>query len=380
MKQTRARLQRGSLYLSKRADGNHVWLWRVRKKDESGKIVRPGIPIGTIKEFQTASKAWEECDRRRMAEQTSFATSVATFGDVIKRYEADQDELPPAFSSRKGNTSYLKVHIKPQWGKMPINLVTPLAMKQWFKTLKLAGKTKGNIKGLMHRLFECALLWEYLEGEKNPVELVHLRGVSKRKNRKQRILTAKELWLIFNQLEDPWRTAAISQFCLGLRLSELMALKWCDFDWLSGQIHICRRNIDNRIEETTKSEASNDDLPLHAQVAELFRRWREKTLFKADTDFVFASPHLAGEKPYFPSSVLHKLKCAAQRAKVASVGTHTLRHTYRAWLDETGAPIGVQQKLMRHADVRTTMEYGDAFAETKRAVNSQVVEKAFAVM
>ena len=43
-----------------------------------------------------------------------------------------------------------------------------------------------------------------------------------------------------------------------------------------------------------------------------------------------------------------------------SVGTWQDRvphvHTYRAWLDETGAPVGVQQKLMRHAHVSTTMD------------------------
>jgi integrase len=29
------------------------------------------------------------------------------------------------------------------------------------------------------------------------------------------------------------------------------------------------------------------------------------------------------------------------------IGFHTFRHTYRAWLDEIGAPVGVQQKLLK---------------------------------
>ena len=40
-------------------------------------------------------------------------------------------------------------------------------------------------------------------------------------------------------------------------------------------------------------------------------------------------------------------------------GVHTLRHSYRSWLDAVGTEIAVQQKLMRHADIRTTMSYGD---------------------
>ena len=53
---------------------------------------------------------------------------------------------------------------------------------------------------------------------------------------------------------------------------------------------------------------------------------------------------------------------------------HDLRHTYRTLLDETGAPISVQQALMRHADIGTTMNvYGDSVAESQRKANSKVV-------
>jgi hypothetical protein len=39
--------------------------------------------------------------------------------------------------------------------------------------------------------------------------------------------------------------------------------------------------------------------------------------------------------------------------------THTMRHAYRSWFDAVGAPVAVQQKLIRHADIRTTMHvYG----------------------
>ncbi len=53
------------------------------------------------------------------------------------------------------------------------------------------------------------------------------------------------------------------------------------------------------------------------------------------------------------------------------------RHTYRSWLDSTSAPIGVQQKLMRHAQVSTTMNvYGNALMAAKREANSKVVRMA----
>jgi integrase len=58
-------------------------------------------------------------------------------------------------------------------------------------------------------------------------------------------------------------------------------------------------------------------------------------------------------------------------------GWHTFRHTYRSWLDATGAPVGVQQKMMRHAQISTTMnQYGKALMESKREANSRVVSLA----
>jgi len=53
-----------------------------------------------------------------------------------------------------------------------------------------------------------------------------------------------------------------------------------------------------------------------------------------------------------------------------------MRHSYRAWLDETCVPVGAQQKLMRHANISTTMNvYGGAFMEAKRKANTSVVRR-----
>ncbi len=57
---------------------------------------------------------------------------------------------------------------------------------------------------------------------------------------------------------------------------------------------------------------------------------------------------------------------------------HTFRHTYRSWLDETGAPMKVPQELMRQASIQTTMNvYGRAKTEIKRRANSQVAGLVF---
>ena len=59
--------------------------------------------------------------------------------------------------------------------------------------------------------------------------------------------------------------------------------------------------------------------------------------------------------------------------------THTLRHSYRSWLDAVGTPIAVQQKLMRHSDIRTTMNlYGDVVTDEMAQAHSKVVGLALA--
>jgi integrase len=47
------------------------------------------------------------------------------------------------------------------------------------------------------------------------------------------------------------------------------------------------------------------------------------------------------------------------------------------WLDSVGTPVAVQQKLMRHADIRTTMNiYGDADSADMRNAHEKVVHLA----
>jgi integrase len=69
------------------------------------------------------------------------------------------------------------------------------------------------------------------------------------------------------------------------------------------------------------------------------------------------------------------IRPAGKQLGIMGLGWHTFRHSYRTMIDDLGTPVGVQQKLMRHADIRTTMNiYGSAFEETKRRVNARIAE------
>jgi hypothetical protein len=113
------------------------------------------------------------------------------------------------------------------------------------------------------------------------------------------------------------------------------------------------------------------------ELLEVLKNWRQRTQFSEPEDWVFASPVKLGRQPLSYTYVWETLGDAATRAGIGHISSHTFRHTYRTWLDSVGTPIGVQQKLMRHADIRTTMNiYGDAPTEDMRSAHEKVVRRA----
>ena len=64
----------------------------------------------------------------------------------------------------------------------------------------------------------------------------------------------------------------------------------------------------------------------------------------------------------------------AERAGIGKIGWHTFRHTYSTMLRSLGVDVKVQQELLRHADIQTTLNtYTQAVSEAKREGNSKVV-------
>jgi site-specific recombinase XerD len=69
------------------------------------------------------------------------------------------------------------------------------------------------------------------------------------------------------------------------------------------------------------------------------------------------------------------LKPAAARAGIGKIGWHTFRHTYSTILRSAGVDIKVQQELLRHSTIQSTLNvYTQAISEQKRSANTQLVE------
>jgi integrase len=130
-------------------------------------------------------------------------------------------------------------------------------------------------------------------------------------------------------------------------------------DWLNGKLTVQRGIVRQRLDDV-KTETSHKAITVTETMIEALKTWKQTTQFSAQEDWIFASPSQLGRLPWSADSVNDAYRKAASAAKVEHVSTHSMRHTYRSWLDAVGTPIAVQQKLRRHADIRTTMNtYGE---------------------
>lgn len=91
-------------------------------------------------------------------------------------------------------------------------------------------QSKAHVRGLMHLVFRCAERWCLIEMGKNPIALVRVKDCTKRLKR-PRVLKVEQFCAMLPHLKQPYRTMVIVAQCLGLRVSEIVALKWGDFDF-----------------------------------------------------------------------------------------------------------------------------------------------------
>jgi len=227
----------------------------------------------------------------------------------------------------------------------------------------------------MATIFRCAQRWELIEN--NPMELVRVRDASKRLERPS-VLTAEEFHQLLPHIRQPYQTMVLIAGCLGLRAGEIVGLQWGDFDFEKSTLLVQRSVVHGRVDDV-KTEYSRDFVPLAPELSAELLKYREQS-YPTEEGWLFANPQTG--RPYHQEEIQKKhIQPAATAAGIKSeVGWKTFRHSYRSWLDETEAPVGVQRELMRHASIQTTMNvYGQAMTDSKREAHSKVVQLVLAL-
>ena len=365
--------------MKKRGNGSKVWEFRYYEplSDGNGRGLR-AVTVGSLQDYPTEaaarkSDAVQAIILRINAEHTLGPITASTVAALIARYESE--ELTARYSTRESYKSYLDNYIRPRWGEVPIASVRAMAVEDWLKRLTLAPKTRGHIRSLMSTLFKCAQRWELVEA--NPMQLVRVKNVSKRLERPS-VLTAEEFHRLLPNIREPYRTMVLIAGCLGLRASEIVGLQWRDFDFEKSTLLVQRGVVHGRVDDV-KTEYSRDIVPIAPELAKELLAYRERC-YPTKDGWLFANP--ATEKPYHQEEIQKKhIRRAAKAAGIKSkVGWKTFRHSFRSWLDQTEAPIGVQRELMRHASIQTTMNvYGRAMTDSKRQAHSNVVQMVLKV-
>ena len=328
--------------------------------------------IGTKQEFPTKAAAWKEVDRLEV--QQPKAQIGDTVLSVITRYEAER--MPSRASTVRVYRCFLKNHVLPKWGDTLIQDVQPRPVELWLRDLPLSPKSKTHVRSLMHGLVEFAMWAGMLDITRNPVSLVRNIGAT-RKVRTARSLTTEQFHALLIKLQEPFGTMALLSVCLGLRISEALALQWADVDWLGSRLSV-RRGIVNQIVGDVKTQGSAKTFNLAGELLERLKVLKQSSDFSGAEDWIFASPFKLGRLPYSYTGTRQELERASKAAGIGHVSSHAFRHTYRSWLDAVKTPIAVQQKMMRHTDIRTTMNiYGDVVTDEMSTAGLRVADLAF---
>jgi integrase len=359
-----ARHKTGSVVFDKRRrTWNFLW-W------EGGK--RRSRSIGTARQYPTKASAWSAAAalRESLERQVKVINKSPTVKTLVEQYRAEK--MPRRTMTRQGYNTWLNHYIVPTWGDHTIQELQARPVDLWLRSLPLAPKSKVHIRGLVRVLWEFAMWRGDVPVQRNPMELVTVKGATKR-TRQPRSLTVEEFQQLIEQVEEPFRTMTLVCICFGLRISECLALKWSDVDWLDCTLRI-ERGIVHQVVDDVKTPESQRLMHIDDEMLAVFSAWKQTTQFAGPEDWIFASPVQIGRLPFSYAGVWRVLRRAAVKAEIGLVSSHTFRHTYRSCLDSLGTPVGVQQRLMRHADIRTTMNiYGTAVTTDMRQAQGKVV-------
>lgn len=360
------RYQDGCLYREKRKAGPDVWVFRFR----DGQVNRKE-KVGTVEQFPTRKAAMKGCESLR-ANINKEARSPHTVAELVTHYtdkelSADGNK---AHSTREMYGSYIKTWILPKWGQYSVSDVRTVDVETWLPTLPLANASRAKIRSVMSAIFNHAIRWEFFN--RNPITLVRQ---SAKRVRLPDVLTVDEIGALLGELANPCRTAVLLAATTGLRVSELLALKWSDVCFDRGEICPGRAIVD-QVVGNLKTEASGKAVPMDSALASALLDWRGSCPYNQDADFLFGSPRMGGQQPYWPDSLLRKvIRPAAVRAEISKhIGWHSFRRTLATLLQANGASVKATTDILRHASSRLTMDlYAQSIPADRRTAQSGVI-------
>jgi integrase len=212
---------------------------------------------------------------------------------------------------------------------------------------------------------------------RNPAALIRRPGIERTEARHLETVDVTRLLAHADGLRH--RTVLVLIAATGLRRGEALALRWSDLDLNAGLLKVAGTlgRVGGRlVVSEPKSARSRRVVPLAPALMSMLRTHRagqKAERLRAghqwqDTGLVFTTEL---GTPVEPRNVLRTIELAAQKAAMAGVGVHTLRHSAAvSWL-ESGVHIKAVADLLGHSSISVT---GDVYGHTSDGAARAAIE------
>ena len=348
------RFQHGSLFKRGKREKKWVRRWWEDAIGPDGKLhrVRRSECLGTVAEIPTRGEAEQIMfDRLRPLNIGEYRPqSTCTFSEFVQRVWLP-DVRPTLKHSTKKHYEYIvKLHLVPVFGEMQLRLITRESAQSF-----LVGKLRGGLswKTVKHirTTFGTILGAAETQGliSSNPIRKTKLprRGpVAERAP-----ISPEQIGQVLASLPAPACSLAWLLVLTGLRIGELLALRWCDIDLHRGQLRV-RQSLYEGTFDDPKTKRSKRTVPLGAKGVEVLTAFKAQKLDPGA--LVFATSR---GTPFNRRNLLNRqLKPTCAKLGLEGVTWHWLRHANATLLDAVGTPLGTMQDLLGHSSAAVTRE------------------------
>lgn len=357
--------------IRKRKDGRWEGRYKVFDKNKDKNIYRSvyGSTYEEVKEKISKARLELAC---QIEGKKAGNTKDTASGTIILFSQAAREWLEEIADKRKYSTyikysTVYKTHLAGRIGSCQLSTATDLE----FRT-KILGYLSEEIQSESLQNSICCIINQILNftNKKHSLCIPLLEKPStKAKKKAVRTLSKAEQARLFNYIYnrlDKYAIAVLLGLYTGLRLGELCALQWEDFDFENRTLTINRtvqrvavqgqmtRTI--LIETKPKSESSERTIPLTEEIMELLIRFQE------DSSYVFG-----GKKPLDPRTMQYRFKKILIAAEIDDRNFHLLRHTFATNCVENYMDVKTLSEILGHSDVKITMNrYVHPTMESKR--------------
>jgi integrase len=256
-------------------------------------------------------------------------------------------------STLSGYRSMLKSSLIPFFGNAPLTSITTADVQRYIRERLDAGRSGATVhkavvmlKGMLKQSVE----WSYLRV--NPAQVVK---APPREHKEMSFLTPAEVPVFLDALPEEWRPLFFTLIFSGMRLGELLALKWSDIDWDAGTIRISRSVWHGEFQEPKTRNAVRTVGMSDRLRWTLMDRMLAAPQSPHDLVFCTAEGGLLDQ-----ANLRHRVfEPALAAAGFRKIRIHDLRHTYASLLINNGENLKYAQQQLGHASITTTVDrYG----------------------